>query len=422
MSRSGIAGEFDVIVAGGGSAGVAAAVASARTGASTLLIERFGCLGGAAAMRSVVTYCGLYTATDPPRRVVRGIADEIQHALKSNSALTGPVRHRGVYVVFEPETLKFVLDDLVCRAGVTTMFGALVCNARRADGLLQSVDVAGHGGVATYRSRAFVDCTGEGDLSAFSGSATRYGNGADTNLGTLGTRFGGIPKHVTVTSRDIADAVTAAGFREGETTKQTSVVARLPISGDMVVYLASEDYDPRDRLSMSRAEFGGRRQARSYLKAIRRIRGCENAYLALSGPEFGTRESRHLVSRRQLTWREIESRKKFGDCIALGAWGAEWHDRRTFDSRFDHPPECDPYDIPFGCLWSADTANLFCAGRLADADRKAGAAIRVMGTALATGQAAGTAAALDAAGSWTIPELRARLIDQGAILDAADAC
>ena len=413
-------GNFDVIVSGGGIAGVAAAVASSRVGAKTLLIERFGCLGGAATMRNVVTFCGLYTAEEQPRRVVGGFADEILYALKSESALSEPMRHRGVFVVFEPEPLKFVLDNLVSCVGVTTLFGAFVCGARRTDNLLHSVDVASHGGMKTYCAKAFVDCTGDGDLAAFSGSGTRYGNRGTANLGSLGTRFSGIPHHVSVTHKEISDALAASGFGKGEITKRRSVVARLPISGDMVVYLASEDYDPRDSLSHSLAEFGGRRQAQNYLKAVRRIRGCENAYLALSGPEFGTRESRHLNCRHQLTWNEIESRKKFEDCIALGAWGAEWHDRQSFDSQFDYPPGKASYGIPFGCLHSIDTENLFCAGRLADADRKAGAAIRVMGTAMATGQAAGTAAALEAAGAWAIPTLRARLIDQGVILDDAD--
>ena len=400
---------------------MAAAVASARCGARTLLIERFGCLGGAATMRSVVTFCGLYTLGSNPRRVVGGIADDIVGRLKSESAISPPLRHRGVFAVFEPEVLKRVLDDLASEAGVTLMSGAFVCDATREAGLLRSVAVASHWGMQSFAANAFVDCTGDGDLSSFCGASTRYGNEGTTNQGSLATRFGGIPADVEVTADDITRAVDDAGFGQGEATKNRSVVARLPHSGDMVVFLASEDCDPRDSVSMAAAERNARRQATNYLKAIRSIPGCKNAFLALSGPEFGTRESRHLNCRHQLTWREVETRTTFDDCIALGAWGSEWHDRRTFQSSFDFPPDHMSYHIPFGCLHSSDTANLFCAGRLADGDRMAGAAIRVMGTALATGQAAGTAAALEAQGRWTIPELQSRLIDQNAVLDAADA-
>ena len=412
---------YDVIVAGGGSAGVAAAVAGARSGAKTLLVERYGCLGGAATMRNVVTYCGLYTLGDPPRRAVRGIADEVTHGLKQYGAITDPIRHRGVYVVFEPEAVKLVLDRLAGEAGVDVMHGAFVTGAARDGGAMTSVTVAGHDGLTTYGARAFVDCTGDGDLAALGGAGTRYGNGADVNLGTLGTRFGGIPREVQVTALDVAKAVADKGFAPGEVTKDRSVVARLPVSGDMVIYVASADYDPRDAKSMTEAEIYGRRQAWAYLEALRTIPGCEGAYLVATGPEFGTRESRHLTCRTQLTWADVEARRSFGDTIALGAWGAEWHDRGDYTSSFEYAPDKSTYEIPLGCLHSADTPNLFCAGRLADGDRMAGAAIRVMGTAMATGQAAGVAAALTAQGSFDPDAVRVRLRKDGAILDAADA-
>lgn len=412
--------EYDVIVAGGGSAGVAAAVASARLGAKTLLIERFGCLGGAATIRNVSTYCGLYTLEETPRRVVGGIAEEVLQGLRQRGAVTGPLRHRGVFVVFEPEAVKLVLDELAAAAGVTVMFGSFVADAKRRDGRMRTVTVAGHSGLATISARAFVDCTGDGDLAAFAGASTRYGNDGHVNLGSLSTRFGGIPPAVPVTAERIAEAVAGLGARARSLTKDRSVAARLPISGDVVVYLASEDYDPRDSLSMSAAETGGRRQAWLYLEALRTIEGCENAWLVSTGPEFGTRESRHLDCVRQLTWRNIENRTGFDDCIALGGWGAEWHDRATYRSTFDYAPDRGAYAIPLGCLRSVDTANLFCAGRLADGDRKAGAAIRVMGTAFATGQAAGIAAALEADGRFAVSAVQAALKKQDAILDPAD--
>lgn len=412
---------YDVIVAGGGSAGIAAAIASARSGAQTLLIERHGCLGGAATMRNVVTYCGLYTLGDPPRRVVRGIADEVTHGLGRMGAITGPIRHRGVYVVFEPEAVKLVLDKLVRQAGVTVMHGAFVTAAERRDGMMTSLTVAGHGGLSSFSAKAFVDCTGEGDLAAFGGASTRYGNGAHVNLGTLGTRFGGIAKDLTVTAQDVAKAVADKGFAAGQVTKDRSVVARLPISGDIVIYVASADYDPRDWMSTTEAEAYGRRQAWNYLDALRSIPGCEGAYLVETGPEFGTRESRHLMARAQLTWADIEARRRFDDCIALGGWGAEWHDRGDFSSSFAFTPDRSAYEIPLACLHSADTANLFSAGRLADGDRRAGASIRVMGTAMATGQAAGVAAALTADGTFDIQTVRAQLRRDGAVLDACDA-
>ena len=133
---------FDVIVAGGGSAGVAAAVGSARSGARTLLIERYYCLGGASTMRNVLTYCGLYTLDEHPRMVVGGVGAEVVGRLKRRDALTGPFRFRGVFVVFDPEVVKVVLDEICQAAGVTVMHGTMVVAAEREAGMITTVTVA----------------------------------------------------------------------------------------------------------------------------------------------------------------------------------------------------------------------------------------------------------------------------------------
>ncbi|HTE81923.1 MAG TPA: FAD-dependent oxidoreductase [Reyranella sp.] len=407
--------DYDIAVVGGGSAGVAAAVAAARCGARTLLLERAGCLGGASTLRNVVTYCGLYTLGDSPRQAVAGIAEEVLQGLRRLGAVTGPQRHRGVFVVFEPEAVKRVLDRLCAEAGVDVLLHAFVSGATRQDGRIVDVSWRDHAGAHTVRARAFVDASGEGDLAFFAGASTRYGNEGLVNLGTLGTRFGGIGKDVVVTSDQLTQAVARGA---GPFTKDRSAITRLPISGDLVCYVASADYDPRDARSFSDAERHGREQAWAYLAAIRTIPGCGAAYLVSTGPEFGTRESRHIDAVYQLTWQDVVAGRAIDDAIALGAWGIEWHDRKTFESTFVYPPDKGTYPIPLRCLASRDTTNLFAAGRLADADQKAGAALRVMGTAFATGQAAGVAAALVAEhGEHDASAVRAVLRRQGALID-----
>jgi hypothetical protein len=414
--------EYDVLVVGGGSAGVAAAVGAARTGARVGLVEAGGCLGGAATMRGVLTYCGLYTLADAPRQAVAGVADEVLAKLRRWGAVTPAVRHRGVFVVFDPEGVKRALDEVCTEAGVEVLLHAFVFRADREADAVPRIHFADHSGEHALEAKAFVDASGDCDLAFFAGASTRYGNDGALNLGTLGTRFGGIAPHADISAETVTRAIGQAKARGiGPISKDKSVIARLPMSGDVVAYLASEDYDPRDVRSITRAEISGRSQAWTYLEILRTLPGWEHAYLVSTGPQFGTRESRHINSIRRLTWQDVTQGRRSEDCIALGAWGVEWHDRKTFESSFIYPPQRGTYDIPLTCLMSADTPNLFAAGRTADGDRQAGASLRVMGTAFATGHAAGVAAACYVQqGCVEANGVRKILRGQGALLDPDD--
>jgi hypothetical protein len=231
------------------------------------------------------------------------------------------------------------------------------------------------------RARAFVDASGEGDLAFFAGASTRYGNDGLVNLGTLGTRFGGIGKDVVVTADQLAQAVARGA---GPFTKDRSVLVRLPVSGDRVCYVASADYDPRDARSFSDAE----RRAASRPGPISRrsarfqVRG---AYLVSTGPN-SARANRgtsmpSINSPGRTSWRPRDRRR---------------HRSRRLGRRMARPQDLrehvrlsarqgnlsDPAALPR----EPRHANLFAAGRLADADQKAGASLRVMGTAFATGR------------------------------------
>ncbi len=411
-----MAKHYDVIVAGGGSAGIGAAIGARRAGARTLLIERGPCLGGAATLRNVVTYCGLYT--EQLNQVVFGVAEEMLVGLRDLGAVTGPQRFKAVAVVFDPEAVKRVADDLCNRAGVDVLLHSQLLEATRERDRINQVQVADHAGVHRYTASAFVDATGEADLAHRGGAEVRYGNDGWVLNGTLGVRFGGIPGHVQVTRDQIAAAVRAAkSSGHQQLTGETGLTARMPVSEDLITYLADEGYDARDAAETSRAERSARRQAQRYLQVIRSLPGCEGAYITSTGPELGTRESRHVVGRAQLTEKEVLQPGSVDDAVAIGAWPIESHPGPGLPLEWTYIGDPGFYGIPLDVLRSRNTPNLFAGGRAVDGDRGAGASLRVMGTAFATGQAAGVAAAFTArAGDTDGPAVRGELNRQGARL------
>jgi hypothetical protein len=400
--------EYDVVAVGGGAAGVGAAVGAAQTGARTLLLESAGFMGGAATLKCVQTYCGLYTISDQPRPAVLGVSAQVIAKLRKLGAATGPV--------------KFVLDQVCEEAGVDVLLHATMTRAERDGGLIRSVSYHDHNGDHEVRGKAFVDASGECDLAFFAGAATRYGNHGFVNLGTLGARFGGIRPDADLDAKRWTAAIKKAR-REGVSplSKDTSMVARVPLSNDVITYLVSQAYDARDARSTSEAERRGREQAWAYLGVIRTIKGCEDAYLAVTGPSFGTRESRHIDCVQQLKEVDVLGGARFHDSIGLGAWGTEWHSAETNESEFKFVGGNGVYEIPLGAVTSVDTPNLFAAGRTADGDQKAGASLRVMGTAFATGQGCGVAAAQYAQSrEVSVGNIQAALREQGALIDGDD--
>jgi hypothetical protein len=371
-----LAQSCDVIVVGGGAAGTAAAIGAASTGAETLLVESAPFLGGAATLKNVLTYCGLFTNQER-KQAVFGVADQVLQQLRAMGAVSEPIQFHGVAVLIEPESVKYTLDQLCKRAGVHICLHTMLLSAARNGDQITAVTLHDHNGNHEISAKAFVDASGEGDLAFFGGASVRYGNHQKVQTGTLSMRLGGIR----------ADADLSLLSEHG-------LFFRVPITNDVATYFIDEKYDARDAQSLTEAEIDGRERARAYLQAIRALPGCENAYILATGPEIGTRESRHVNALYQVTTRDIESGTHFEDVVCLGAWPMEYHTEPGQPTVWRMVHENSVYDIPLRTLSSTDTPNLFVGGRLTDGDSYAGGSLRVMGTSFGTGHAAGVAAAL----------------------------
>jgi hypothetical protein len=404
---------------------VAAAIGAAQAGASVALVERAPYLGGAATHSNVLTYCGIWTQADPAVQIVRGVGGDVLEEIAALGGDASPVRTPSnvVIALLDPEIVKFALDRVCERANVDILLHTTIIGAASALDGVAWIDAFDHGGKQTISAGAFVDASGEADLAAFAGAAVRYGgsDGAVQN-GTLVVRFGGIAGDADTSRVAWERAVQAAKARGADAlTKEHGLVIRIPGSNDVLAYLADEDYDVRDARTHGLAERHGRRQAWQLLDAIKTLPGHERAYIVTTGPSIGTRESRHIVAKRPLTEAEVVGGARFPDSIALGGWPVEHHPGAGLPNTWIRIKDEGAYEIPLGTLQSATHPNLFSAGRTIDADRYAYASLRVMGTAFATGQAAGVAAAQTARdGATDAGRVRVELERQGALIAVPD--
>lgn len=310
---------------------------------------------------------------------------------------------------------------------IDVLLHCTVVGGERSGEKLEAIEIQERRGRRKIHAKAFVDCSGDGDLAFHGGASTRYGNHGHVNMGSLATRFSGLAD-ANPTSAAWRGAIIAAKEKDPDLKKiiprNVGVLIKLPGSGDICTYMASAQYDATNSASIAAAERQGRRQARVYLDILRKLPGHEKMYLASSGPNFGTRESRHMNSRYQLTKSDIMEGRNFEDTVAVGAWYMEWHDSTKEDwPILFHAPPHGTFDIPLRSLWSQDTSNLFCAGRCMDGDQSASSAFRVLGTALATGQAAGVTAGLVACKRSSEPshqDVQHVLKKNGALLDRHD--
>jgi hypothetical protein len=414
---------YDVVVIGGGAAGVAAAVGAQRLGARTLLVERYGFLGGAATNASVLSYCGFYTAGDARRQVVGGVGAEVLDALARLGFDSAPIRApSGNWVImFDPEAVKLVMDRLAAAPGLDCRLHCTLIGATRAQADIVAVTLFDHAGAIDVEAGAFVDASGEADLgfAADVPSVRDHEPLRARQVASFPVRIGGVARDLDPDKEALAAlfAQLQHDLPNVRLRNRGGHFMRLPRSGDlwwMGIDLVTDGLDSAD---LGAAERAAREISARFLDLVRGgLPGFEDAYMVSTGPQVGIRDSRQLFSRYRLAEDDVLSGRLRDDGIACGCWPSERHEG-TGGPHFRPVGGAGYYHVPLAALQAQTVDNLWLGGRVIGCDEAAYGSLRVMGTAFATGHAAGIAAALGATrGAIDIESVRAELLRQHAIL------
>ena len=421
--------EAQVVVLGGGPSGIAAAIAAARGGAKTLLLERYGFLGGMGTAGGVTSFCGLHANVDGEiRQVVHGVADDLLQRLDHLDGLNKPHSILGKTQAqsYDNAVYKCVTDDAVLASGAGLRFHTLAVGAMMEGSRINAVLIETKSGRGAITAEVFIDCSGDADLACWAGAPTEKGD-HDGFLAypTLIFRMGHVDDERALRQgKPMVRGRIEAAQKSGRTDLPRLSASFNPQrhagewrSNATQISYQGRAVDGTDRLSLSAGEIEGRRQVRAYFDFYRaEIPGFEKAYLLEIAPQLGIRETRRVIGAHIIDEDEILAASDAVDAIGVNGWPIERHIKGDIEWRFI--PGRGYHQMPFRALVPRNVANLLVAGRCASATPVGQSSIRVSGPCFVMGQAAGSAAAIAirehlAPGAVDIRRLQSLLVTDG---------
>lgn len=419
--------QSDVVVIGGGPAGLCAAVAAARGGAKVILVEKNAFCGGMATAGMVAPFMTCYDSGGD-KMLIRGIFEELVERLiavggaihpskvESKTAFTSYIDKGHVHVTpFKAESLKIVADEMLTEAGVKILYHTQLVDAEAEGDRVTRIIVAMKEGLASIRAKAFIDCSGDGDLAAMAGAEYTVGNKeGKMQPATMFFTVGGVD--VSKVDADIAENWDNFYRKDGINYRSLHWwVAKAKENGDWPLDRVSiglfrgveEDefsintsrvmnIDGTKSESLTEGEIAGRQQVRIIFNFLKKyVPGFENSRLILSGSTLGIRETRHIKGIRTLCVDDVLGCVVPEDSIMLAANSVDVHGKYGPKSNeYITIPAGKCYGIPYGTMIPPAFSNLAVAGRSISADCESAGAIRVMPPCMGIGQAAGTAVAM----------------------------